>query len=285
MYSKDKGRVSRDIQGRGRVSNTVAAKSETASMTKARIDSLIEDSGAGNRTDYAQAWITSINPTDFLNMTLSEKGQNREYFDKMPGDYGSTVDEYDYIEGLKKETRQTPFLAIDYESGDVVGHEGRHRMRALEKEGITNVEICVQFRDSDGRLIKTLNGYGKPLTTIDSLEIFNQRGTGQASTIFNIIPLNSAHSEEIFASYGQDDAKIVFSEETDENTKAVRNERTLRKQVERLKALVKLQGNITHGSIFTDASVGKQATELRAKYNIKQNANSKVKEALHKFLY
>ena len=76
---------------------------------------------------------------------------------------------------------------------------------------------------------------------------------------------------------------LNFSEETDENTKAVRNERTLRKQVDRLKTLVKLQGNITHGSVFTDASVGKQATELRAKYNIKQNANSKVKEALHKF--
>ena len=75
----------------------------------------------------------------------------------------------------------------------------------------------------------------------------------------------------------------LYSEETDENTKAVRNERTLRKQVDRLKTLVKLQGNITHGSVFTDASVGKQATELRAKYNIKQNANSKVKEALHKF--
>lgn len=77
--------------------------------------------------------------------------------------------------------------------------------------------------------------------------------------------------------------ELNFSEETDENTKAVRNERTLRKQVERLKTLVKLQGNITHGSVFTDASVGKQATELQAKYNIKQNANSKVKEALHKF--
>ena len=76
---------------------------------------------------------------------------------------------------------------------------------------------------------------------------------------------------------------LNFSEETDENTKAVRNERTLRKQVERLKTLVKLQGNITHGSVFTDASVGKQVTELLAKYNIKQNANSKVKEALHKF--
>ena len=75
----------------------------------------------------------------------------------------------------------------------------------------------------------------------------------------------------------------LYSEETDENTKAVRNERTLRKQVERLKTLVKLQGNITHGSVFTDASVGKQVTELLAKYNIKQNANSKVKEALHKF--
>lgn len=153
MYSKDKGRVSRDIQGRGRVSNTVAAKSETASMTKARIDSLIEDSGAGNRTDYAQAWITSINPTDFLNMTLSEKGQNREYFDKMPGDYGSTVDEYDYIEGLKKETRQTPFLAIDYESGDVVGHEAgseKSRIEAMNSDSVRNLRFSEETSEKSG---------------------------------------------------------------------------------------------------------------------------------------
>ena len=218
VYSEDKGRVSRDIQGRGRVSNTVAAKSETVSMTKARIDSLIEDSGAGSRTDYAKAWITSINPTDFLNMTLSEEKQNREYFDTMPGDYGYTVDEYDYIEGLKKETRQTPYLAINYETGEVVGHEGRHRMRALEKSGIKSAAVKIEFRDiRDGGWspIEMLNGKGNPLTTIESLQIFNQRGTGQSAEIFNVIPLNKSHRDEIYSSYGNNDTALQYSEETE----------------------------------------------------------------------
>ncbi|MBQ0111008.1 MAG: hypothetical protein KBS41_03675 [Oscillospiraceae bacterium] len=58
----------------GYVTNPSTAK---AVMTEDRINSLIEDSGAGARTDYAQSWITAINPTDFLNMTLGEKNQNR----------------------------------------------------------------------------------------------------------------------------------------------------------------------------------------------------------------
>ena len=174
-----------------------------ATMTASRIDYLIADSGAGMRKDYAQSWITSINPTDFLNLTLMKSNQNRELFDNMPGDYGSTVNNYDFIEGgLKKEKRQTPYLAIDVDTGEVVGHEGRHRMRALEKEGVTYAEIKIEFRDSDGRLVKEKNGYGNPLEPIDSLEIFNQRGTGQSAIIRNIIPLNEANRDNIIRHYG-----------------------------------------------------------------------------------
>lgn len=43
-----------------------------AVMTKNRIDYLIEDSGAGIRKDYAQAWITSISPTDFSKIIKKE---------------------------------------------------------------------------------------------------------------------------------------------------------------------------------------------------------------------
>ena len=177
--------------------------SRRATMTASRIDYLIADSGAGMRKDYAQSWITSINPTDFLNLTLMKSNQNRELFDNMPGDYGSTVNNYDFIEGgLKKEKRQTPYLAIDVDTGEVVGHEGRHRMRALEKEGVTYAEIKIEFRDSDGRLVKEKNGYGNPLEPIDSLEIFNQRGTGQSAIIRNIIPLNEANRDNIIRHYG-----------------------------------------------------------------------------------
>ncbi|MBQ9879697.1 MAG: hypothetical protein IJM45_04600 [Clostridia bacterium] len=71
-----------------------------AIMSEARIDALIKDSGAGKRKDYARRWITSINPTDFINLTTG-KTQDRSVFDRMPGERGSTVDEYDYVQGLK----------------------------------------------------------------------------------------------------------------------------------------------------------------------------------------
>ena len=173
-----------------------------AVMTEERIDYLIADSGAGSRTDYAQKWITSINPTDFLNMTLGRANQDRAKFDTMPGDYDSTVNDYDFIEGGLKKSRQTPYLAIDIETGEVVGHEGRHRMRALEKAGVTYAEIAIEFRDGDGRIIKQLNGYGNPLEVIDSLTIYNQRGTGQSSVVRNIIPLNKANRDAVLQQYG-----------------------------------------------------------------------------------
>lgn len=175
---------------------------ERAIMSEARIDDLIADSGAGNRNDYARKWITSINPTDFLNMTLGKANQDRAKFDIIPGDYGSTVADYDFIDGGLKSSRQTPFLAVDVNTGEVVGHEGRHRMRALEKKGVTYAEIAIEFRDSDGAVVKEKNGNGNPLDTIASVTIFNQRGTGQSAVINNIIPLNKANRENIIKHYG-----------------------------------------------------------------------------------
>ena len=58
---------------------------DMAAISEARLDDMIEDSGAGNRKDYARRWITSIRPTDFLNMTLGIANQDRARFDNMPG--------------------------------------------------------------------------------------------------------------------------------------------------------------------------------------------------------
>lgn len=76
-------------------------------------------------------------------------------------------------------------------------------------------EIKVEFRDSDGRLIKEKQGYGIPLKPIDRLEIFNQRGTGQSAILRNIIPLNKANRDHILQSYGKaDEGDIRFQQRT-----------------------------------------------------------------------
>ena len=51
---------------------------EKGVISQERINYLIEDSGAGSRKDYAQAWITSISPTDYLNLPTSERIQDRK---------------------------------------------------------------------------------------------------------------------------------------------------------------------------------------------------------------
>ena len=69
-----------------------------AVMTKNRIDYLIEDSGAGNRQDYAKEWITSISPTDFLKLTTDAETQNRENFDNIGSEWdpSTNMNNYDY---------------------------------------------------------------------------------------------------------------------------------------------------------------------------------------------
>ena len=167
-----------------------------AVMTTERIDYMIEDSAAGSRTDYARWWITSIDPGRFIDLTTRIPMLERDRFDQA---------DYDYMEGLKT-SKQTPFLLVEYPSGQIVGHEGRHRMRALEKAGIKSSEISIGFYDEDGYWLKEMNGYGNPLETIDSLQIKNQFETGDGTRIENIIPLNNSTRKEVLASYGEANA-------------------------------------------------------------------------------
>lgn len=175
-----------------------------AVMSKARIDYLIEDSGAGSRKDYAQAWITSISPTDYINLTTDKNSQDRAAFDKFGSEWDPNVNmgNYDYLGQLGKTVRQTPYLAINVNTGKVVGHDGRHRIRALEKEGIKSVEIMVELRDEDGRIVK-YEPNGERWETIKAFKLINQFGTRQRALVENLIPLNEDHRTEIEASYGE----------------------------------------------------------------------------------
>ena len=246
-----------------------------AVMTNARIDYLIEDSGAGSRVDYANYWITSISPTDFLNMTLTEDLKDHSKFDNHPSEWNdeSTVDTYDYIGELKNNMRQTPYLAIDVSTGKVDGHEGRHRMRALEKKGITSVEIRVEFRDEGGRIIK-YSPDGKRLQVKDALTIKNQYGTKQTTTLNNIIPLNNDYREQILANYGENVASkdaMRYSDRIEESVydkmgetaRLVKENAKLKEDVDRLKERLKIERQVTHGNFFNENQLNAVAGHIR----------------------
>ena len=264
----------KDIRFSSRDYSTVGT---SAVMTNERIDYLIEDSGSSS-PNYAQKWITSINPTDFINLTTG-KWQDREKFDTLPGDYGSTVNEYDYIDGLKKNMRQTPYIAID-ESGQVRGHEGRHRMRALEKQGITSAEIVMEFCFDSGHINKNYNSDGKRLQTVDSITVENQMGTGQTVTLNNIIPLNNDHKTEILDNYGEKTAKesdIKYQTRDPEamaaykkvNAQLTKENQKLTEDIADLKEFIKLQKTLTHGKMLKNSDI------VAAAKNIMSHANAK----------
>ena len=254
--------------GRNKEQQDYVEVASKAVMTTDRIDYLIEDSGAGSRVDYANYWITSISPTDFLNMTLTLSKQDRSAFDKFPSEWNenSNMDTYDYMGELKKNMRQTPYLAIDITTGEVVGHEGRHRMRALERNGIESAEIRVEFRDEDGMVVKYSTD-GKRLQVKDAVKITNQFGTGQTASIKNVIPLNKDYRDTILANYGEatstSNMDIRYSSRNKEavenyekvNELLVKENEQLREDVKALKELVRLQNKVTHGKMMKESSL------------------------------
>lgn len=185
-----------------------------AVMTTSRIDDAIKRSRVGSNTDRAVYWITSIRPADFIKMTVDEEWQG-DAFDRYPGSYDprSNVNNYDYINGGLLNDQNWLHLAVDVDTGRVNNHEGRHRVRALEKAGIESVEILVELNER-GVSRPYIYGEGNSLQTINSLELTNQPGTGQTATIHNLIPLMDSTREEVLENYGEghmSDGDLAYS--------------------------------------------------------------------------
>ena len=187
----------------------------TAVMTQKRIDESIEDSGAKFNPDYARKYITRISPKDFIDLTVSQNHIDRGQFDnEVEGDHGSKMSEYDYETALQN--NRSPYLHIDRATGRVIGHNGRHRIRALEMAGVESVEIEVEFYDEDGYLIK----YNA--NTIPDIAISSQFDTAIETHLSTVIPLNEAHRSEIEKTYGEkahSDAGVKYQRQNSNDLK------------------------------------------------------------------
>jgi len=193
-------------------------ENRTAVMTQERIDRGIKESSARFSPDYARRYITSISTKDFIDLTVLQKNMDRKAFDaNVEGDSGSKMGDFDYESALRNE-EQSPYLSIDRSTGRIIGHNGRHRIRALEMAGIEAVEIEIEFYDEDGSLMK----YDSE--TIPDLAISSQFDTAIETHISNIIPLNETHRAEVESAYGEkahDNAGVQYSDIDDEYMDAV----------------------------------------------------------------
>lgn len=182
--------------------NSKYSDRDSASYTEDRIDRIIAEYGASS-PNYAQAYVATISPRDFLKLTI-----NDEVLSKWNDAEGKNEEIYPLDKDKLSGNTQSPFLAI--EDGEVIGHEGRHRMRAMMNAGITRVPVIIR---------ETSTKYSKK--KMSEMTLTSQdfgRGnvnSGYRATITNLIPTNKVYRDDIISSYGRD-SELKFSDRDSE---------------------------------------------------------------------
>ena len=159
-------------------------ENKTVYLSNERIDALIQEFGASN-PKYSQAYVTKIQPSEFLYLTSSDVDIIRN-------------DSEDIDMDRLRNNKQTPYLRVDLETGEIVGHEGRHRMAALERAGVKYVAIVViplekGFNRSNPQYMEW-----QKVTEQFPISYFKY-----STYLDDLIPINENHREEIRKTYGE----------------------------------------------------------------------------------
>lgn len=94
----------------------------TAVLKESTVDTWLKDYASKAQPNYAQAYIAYMNPRDYVRLTTTTGG--RYVIDEQT----TPLDE----EKFKAEAPGYPVqMTIDTETGNVMGHEGRHRSNAV----------------------------------------------------------------------------------------------------------------------------------------------------------
>lgn len=183
---------------------------KTVAITDERLDYYLNAFAATNK-DYAQAYITYMSPADFLLLTANgNKGS--ETFERIKRE----SKEFDFEEF--KAEKQPIFIDMDEKGingatkNAIVGHEGRHRMYALQLAGYTKVPVLV---------FNLSNKYSKQ--HIDSITVEPQKYNGETKynksnkiTLNDLEVLSSGNKETVRQKFGSGaDADIRYSKEMD----------------------------------------------------------------------
>lgn len=194
-----------------------------ARWTNERIDDLIGRYGASN-PDYSQAYAVLMNPRDFLHITIEDellrkwresaasqpegltyKEGQRAVWDKSYLE-GRLLDDQNFPldEAELRGQAQTPFLYIrSNKSGQrVLGHEGRHRMRALMEAGVTSVPVVIEDPDtktSKQNVDSMILGYQE--------DVYNGAGIVEVN---DLVPIKESNRDELIQKFGGE-AQVRFS--------------------------------------------------------------------------
>lgn len=198
-----------------------------ASFSQDRFNDLVstysvKNGGAGSQ-NYSKGYVTYIFPSDFLALTTTneqhivEDARNKYY----------KLD----VDALKNE-RQTPFLRIDLQTGEVTGHEGRHRMALLRDAGIEKVAIAIEADSEAGKY----NTQKLNKVNISGQEFGSGKASGTA-VLDEVIPLSPKYRNEVKEKFVDVDSDIKYSVSDNDRLNELQSEyRELEKKVDKIKA-------------------------------------------------
>lgn len=173
-------------------------KGEYASYSAERIEREIRASSSTSpaHVDYAKSYIAWVDPIDFLYATTTNSA-SRENIEQEAG----TLD----LDKLREEI-QPIYLRVDFETGRILGHEGRHRMVALSKAGVRKAAVIFDAVNDDRyntKPVGIMKLYGQS---------FGENKSGMDFYAHNMLPLSARYADAVRAVFSELENSIQFQQ-------------------------------------------------------------------------
>lgn len=130
-----RGIIARDIGQEVKYSlgSDMVNYNSTAYYTEDRIDNLIGQYASKSSPNYSQGYVTRMSPRKFLELTTDGIAEHLRIIDQ-----SRKLDTKEL-----RNNKQPIYLRVNTDTGEVEGHEGRHRMVALQMAGVREVPIVI----------------------------------------------------------------------------------------------------------------------------------------------
>ena len=193
-----------------------------ASFSEDRFNDLVssysvKNGGAGSQSN-SNDYVAYISPSDFLALTTTQE----EFIVKEARDNYFKLD----VNTLKNE-RNTPFLKLDLQTGEVTGHEGRHRMVLLRDAGIEKVAIVIEADSEAGKY----NAQKLTNFKISGQELKSGKAPGMV-VLDEVIPLSPKYRNEVKEKFVDVGSDIKYSVSDSDGNELSREQQDFFKNVD-----------------------------------------------------